>query len=826
MSQVMENLPVNGSLVSNPQNREFALAAGEQQQGFDILKVLWRWKWLPILGAMIGTGVGYLYFSKQPAEYQAAALVQVISSLPPATRIQSFDAPELGLTRSDESMVIKSQRVLKLAVEKGRLTEQPALKGMNADMIAAMLTGKDLVVQPAAKDANTTLIQITYKCNDADLAAAVVNAVVDGYSDYLSAEFQSNGSEIYNLVKDAQDKLAQTYKDLNAKNLKFRESAPNVIWTGDEVNDPYADNYKSINAELSALQSKQKMLAGTLKHVEIARKANRSPEAILLMLSADAERHIADDLFSAASSTAQAAARRIELPRDTESARLTRTVLFELEGKERMISSTLGENHPSFADIRQRISIMREQIARLAQSEKQEQLELERLQKEADEAAKSEMKIDGISVEQRLAIRVQAMQEQYASISVQINELTELAHQNLKLSKEHQTVTSENRLLNSELASVQTLLDAYTEKLNEIELLPPAGQRTLKELNLPSSGYFYGPKLAPYLLGGAAVGFLILSGMAVLMDLADRSYRNPDEISKDLNMPVLGHVPVMDMTKIVKKVESCDASLTTIHHSRGQVSEAYRAVRTGLFFSNRGGELRVIQVTSPVPGDGKSTLSSNLAVTMAQSGRRVLLIDADFRRPRIAKIFGIDADIGMAAVVAEKAELDQAIYASPVPNLSIMPGGKRPSNPAELLSSRRFKHLVDLLREKFDMIIIDTPPLLAVSDPGAVAAVVDGVVLTMRLRRNVKPLATRATKILESVDARLLGVVINGVSSEAGYGYSYGYNDYRYAYRYGSNYRYGYGSKYGYGGRYGSYSAGYIEEAHDVDQAPPPVKDV
>jgi capsular exopolysaccharide synthesis family protein len=177
-------------------------------------------------------------------------------------------------------------------------------------------------------------------------------------------------------------------------------------------------------------------------------------------------------------------------------------------------------------------------------------------------------------------------------------------------------------------------------------------------------------------------------------------------------------------------------------------------------------------------------------------------------------------------VVAEKAELDDAIYASPVTNLSIMPGGKRPSNPAELLSSRRFKHLIDLLREKFDIIIIDTPPLLAVSDPGAVAAIVDGVVLTMRLRRNVKPLATRATKILESVDARLLGVVVNGVSSEAGYGYSYGYNDYRYAYRYGSNYRYGYGGKYGYGGRYGAYSAGYIEEPHDEVEQAPPVKDV
>ena len=194
---------------------------------------------------------------------------------------------------------------------------------------------------------------------------------------------------------------------------------------------------------------------------------------------------------------------------------------------------------------------------------------------------------------------------------------------------------------------------------------------------------------------------------------------------------------------------------------------------------------------------------------MAQSGRRVLLIDADLRRPRVAKIFGLNSDIGVAAVVSGKAEIDDAILAGPVPNLSILPGGKRPTNPAEILSSERFKNMVDMLREKYDVIIIDTPPLLAVSDPGAVAGIVDGVVLTMRLRRNVKPLAARAKSILEAVGANLLGVVINGVSSEAGYGYNYDYNDYRYAYKYGSNYRSGYGYRYG----YGNYRYGYTEDS-------------
>lgn len=823
MSQVMET-PVYGS---SPNGRMIETApVADPQQGFDILKVLWRWKWLPILGAMIGTGLGYLYFSKQPQQYQATALIQVVDSLPPATRLQAYNAMELDkLSRLDESMVIKSQKVLRMAVDKGRLTEQPALRGRSADLIAGMLQGKELVVQPAAKDANTTLIQISYTCTDAELAAAVVNAVVDGYGDYLMEDFRTNGNKVYELVTKAHKELSESFKDLNERNAQFRANAADVLFTGDQINDPYAEAYKSINAELNALKTKRELIKGTLGHVRRARNEGRSPEAIILMLAAEAERHIAENLFAQQPSNSKVVLPRLESKVDTESARVEREQLFPLQRRERELLDEVGENHPSLGQLRKRISFLQEYIRKLADSEKAEQQELARLQQEADEAARNELQVEGISFEQRLALREEALQNQYESIALQITNLEDLAEGQLKSSKERQAATYESKLLNDELAAVQTLLGAYTERVKTIEILPQAGQRMLKELNLPSTGYFYGPKLSPYLLGGAAIGFIILSGLAVLMDLADRSYRNPDEIAQDLNMPVLGHIPVMEIAKVKKVVEAADASLTTLHHSRGRVSEAYRAVRTGLFFSSRGADLKVIQVTSPVPGDGKSTLSSNLAVTMAQSGRRVLLIDADFRRPRIAKIFGIDAEVGMAAVVADKAELDDAIYASPVANLSVMPGGKRPSNPAELLSSRRFGELMEILRGKFDIIIVDTPPLLAVSDPGAVAAIVDGVVLTMRLRRNVKPLATRATKILESVDARLLGVVVNGVSAEAGYGYSYGYNDYRYAYRYGSNYRYGYGSKYGYGGRYGSYAAGYIEEPHDVEQGPPPAKE-
>lgn len=812
MSQVTESPNLNGVA---PQRMPADAAMAEPQQGFDILKVLWRWKWLPILGAIIGTGLGYLFFAKQPMEYKASALVQVVEALPPSTSFQAYDPNEItDISRSDESLVIRSQKVLRMAVDRGKLTEQPALRGSTADQITAQLmSSRDLVVQPAAKDASTTLLEISYVCTDADLAASVVNAIVDGYGDYLSEEYRTVGNEVYELLNKAEGKISDTYKDLTRKNTEFKQNTQNIIWTGDKASDPYAASYATVQSELANLRVERNKLRGTLQQASAAIAAGRRPEQILLMLSSENESHVVDSVFMKPMNNF-ADRTTITKPSQTESAQLERTQLLPLQMRERELLDTVGEGHPSVASTRKKIEIMKDQIARIADAERREAAEIARLEQKAEEEGQSSLSDPQISVDELLLIRVEALKERLSALDIQESELQQLASADLAKSNELQRVLNDKTLIDSEMASVKTLLDTFKEKLNAIELLPQAGQRTLKELNLPSVGSFYGPKLPPYLLGGAAIGFLIMSGLAVLMDLADRSYRSPDEIAADLGMPVLGHVPIMDLQKVKKVIEAVDPSLTTIHHSRGRVSEAFRAIRTGLFFSNHGTTLKVIQVTSPVPGDGKSTLSSNLAVTMAQSGRRVLLIDADFRRPRIAKLFGIEGEVGMAQVVAGKAEIEDATYTSNVANLSVMPGGKRPSNPAELLSSNRFHELVDLLREKFDIIVIDTPPLLAVSDPGAVAAIVDGVVLTMRLRRNVKPLATRATRILEAVDARLLGVVVNGVSAEAGYGYSYGYNDYRYAYRYGGNYRYGY--KYGYGYRYGGYSAGYIDDKQDL----------
>jgi capsular exopolysaccharide synthesis family protein len=198
-----------------------------------------------------------------------------------------------------------------------------------------------------------------------------------------------------------------------------------------------------------------------------------------------------------------------------------------------------------------------------------------------------------------------------------------------------------------------------------------------------------------------------------------------------------------------------------------------------LFFSAHSQGHKVVQITSPKKGDGKTTLAANLAYSIAQSGKKVVLVDADLRNPCVGRVFPVTSTVGLTSVLEGGVDLASAIQPSLLPELSILPCGPLPSNPAELLTSPRLQELLDSLRQQYDFVLVDTAPLLTVTDPCVVAARVDGVLLTIRLSLTGPPHAQQAQEILSSLGANLLGVVINGISNRSttyGYGASYGYS--------------------------------------------------
>jgi capsular exopolysaccharide synthesis family protein len=264
-----------------------------------------------------------------------------------------------------------------------------------------------------------------------------------------------------------------------------------------------------------------------------------------------------------------------------------------------------------------------------------------------------------------------------------------------------------------------------------------------------------------------------------------------EEIRRRLGLPVMGCIPFVAVDEAARKKKAVGGAfnpmLITHYQPMCIAAEAFRGVRTALYFSDGGAGHKVVQFTSPTAGDGKSTVAANVAVSIAQSGKRTLLIDADLRKPRIHEIFSLSAPVGLTSVISGEAEHPDAIQDSSVPNLSILPCGPVPASPAELLTSPRFAELLRLFRDRYDFVLVDSPPVLAVTDASVVAHHVDGVLLVVRTSKNGRPIAERTRDILNTLGAKILGVVVNAVEKKGV-----------------TQYGYGYGSGYGYGTAYGN----------------------
>ena len=211
--------------------------------------------------------------------------------------------------------------------------------------------------------------------------------------------------------------------------------------------------------------------------------------------------------------------------------------------------------------------------------------------------------------------------------------------------------------------------------------------------------------------------------------------------------------------------------LSTLFQPRSSQSEAVRSLRTSLLYNHENQTNRVIQVTGPSPDDGASLIAANLAVSIAQLGKKVLLIDADLHRPRQHELFGIDSDISLSSMHYADEPLINAAKSTVVENLWVLPAGNPPTDGCELFSTTHFAQLLDTARERFDYVLVDTEPLLAVSDPCVIASQVDRVLLALRPTKDSRWRAERAKEMLDTLGVVPIGVVVNGVGGSAARSY-------------------------------------------------------
>ena len=329
------------------------------------------------------------------------------------------------------------------------------------------------------------------------------------------------------------------------------------------------------------------------------------------------------------------------------------------------------------------------------------------------------------------------------------------------------------RRLQEEIATLEAKVNALQTAYSELSLTSQQhaanGIRMFESAGLPGT-----PMAGGYLRSVAVAivfGLVLAASGAYLIEFLDQTVKTSEQVQNLVGLSTLGAIPKLDTGKTAD-----DSPLIMLHNNLAPAAEAYRVLRINLQYASIDRALGTVQVTSASPGEGKSLTAADLSAALAHSDKKVVLIDADLRRPMQHKLFGLANNFGVtSALLTDLDSVDQLLQKTPIPNLRVLTSGPLPPDPSELLGSQRMQDLLHTLGQDADVLVIDSAPVTVVSDSAIVASRVDGVLLVVKAGSTRNEMLQNATDALAQVDAHILGAVLNEVkANESGYYYNYG----------------------------------------------------
>ena len=337
----------------------------------------------------------------------------------------------------------------------------------------------------------------------------------------------------------------------------------------------------------------------------------------------------------------------------------------------------------------------------------------------------------------------------------------------------------EYTVLSRETESAKQMYDLLIKRFKETSLtedMRTGNIRIIDRAHVPNAPVR--PKRALNILLAVLLGLISGVGLAFFFEYLDNTIKLPEDIQRYLRVPYLGPVPAMALNGIPESREKPE--LVAFHSPKSTASEAYRGIRTSILFSSAEKPPQVLLISSAAPQEGKTTTALNLAISMAQAGGKTILLDCDMRKPSLHKIFGYPRDKGISSILVGNCEVRDALITTQVPNLDIIPCGPIPPNPSEILGSPRMSKLMEFLRKTYSKIIIDSPPITAVTDAVVLGSLVDGTVLVIRAGGTPREIVRNGLNQLKGVNSPILGVVLNGVDMDRDGYYYYQYYYYYY----------------------------------------------
>jgi polysaccharide biosynthesis transport protein len=716
----------------------------------EYLRVLIKNKWVVIGSLLLVMGVVAISTLRSTPIYEAVGSI-AINKMDPVTfnlkdsssSVDYYDPTDLDT----EVRILKSDLLALQVIRQLNLDKQPEFEAKGKPSPSSLELTTDAMQPDSARTSavlatfkgnlqvalvpNTRIIEVRYRSPDKNIAARVVNTLANTY-------VEQNFKTRFESTMQASDWLSKQLVDLQIK-----------VETSQEKLVKYQKEH-----EILGIDEKQNITTAKLdelnRELTTAESVRMEKESIYhLVQTGDSDSIAAAANVDGASRGSSANSALLEKLREQQA---------DLKIQVAQLSTQFGPSYPKLAQLNSQLKEVDAEI----------QTEIRKV------AAR--LRGDYLAAVQRESMLRTALEQQ----KQEANKLNESA--------------IEYSLLKRDVDANRTLSEGLLERLKEAGVtagLRSNNFRIVDVARVPTSPS--GPNLLKNLAFALALGLSTGIGLAFLLESMDNTVRTPEQAQTISALPSLGMIPLgsrstreMSGNQKLALASSKEAvELVTQSRPRSQMAESYRALRTSLLLTFAGGPPTVILITSALPEEGKTTTSVNCAIVLAQKGTRVLLIDADLRRPSIHKTLGMGPKIGLSNVLTGAATLQQAIIPSTIlPELFILPAGTPPPNPAELLASAKMKNVLAELRKQYDHIVIDSPPTLSVTDAVVMSTDADAVVLVIRSGHTTKPALRRARDILLQVNARVCGVLVNAVDLSS--------PDYYYHYEYQGKYGHGY----------------------------------
>jgi polysaccharide biosynthesis transport protein len=706
---------------------------------WDYLIILRKHQWL-ILSFMLAvvTIVSIATFRMQPV-YVATTRIELGRETANVLPFQGTDSYDYMLDLENyietQSKILTSETLALQTIRTGVLTGVASAESQSDAIATGNLANQKRPPELGAflgslsvrRVPNSRLMDITYEANSPELAAQVVNAHIRNFIDQNRRSHYDATTAATTWLTDQLDELKIKVK--NSEDARLDYERKNQIWEVDDKQNITTQRLSELNRELIDAQSDR------MKKQSMYDFAKQGDVDIVPQI------------------------------RDSTAVQELLKRRGDINGQYAEALAQYGPNFPK--------------VQRLQSQVKEIDMDLEREKKAVVARLGSEFH----EAQQREELLSRTLEQQKSEASLMSERMVQ--YNILKRDAEADKALYDGLLTKLKEAGISSALQSSNIRVVDPAMIPSTPARPAKMRNV-TLAFLVG------LVGGV--------GLAVLREYMDNTVKTPDDIETLSRLPSLAVVPAFNdsdgdapkrrsLSDSLGNGHSRHVELVAQHLPKSQMSEAFRALRTALLLSQAGHPPQVILVTSALPREGKTTAAANLAVTLAQLGDRTLLIDADLRKPGVGRLLNLNGNkyAGLSSYLAGVSSLDLVTVQHPaIPNLSAIPTGPLPPNPADLLSSHRLADAITELRSKFKFIVIDTPPVMAATDAVILSVKADGVVMVVRSGETPKEAFSRTRDLLMSVKCRMLGVVLNAVDSHA--------PDYYYSYRY-YPYSYGYGAK-------------------------------